>query len=272
MYAKKVVAHLDHLGTKVWEVAPTEAAPIWKECMKLSQILATEAPTSFRLNYARSAYKVRRYSTMSGEIVPPPSSPDSERPRPKRSSSLFTHLDAIPILSFPVEKFRTDILDGTFSEGNAVIRTLKRRKHRSGVRHEFLIIKAVSETSGEFWIRIDRAASTPSKFALTSMSSLFPAKDSVSHNARCLSANSPNNPQSFTQILIAQTELELINYAHTDAEYKMVIDFDKIDDSKYAPTLRHLVVILGVVQDVSPKYNPIKAGVIEGQQSSPRLT
>ena len=39
----------------------------------------------------------------------------------------------------------------------------------------------------------------------------------------------------------------------------MEIDFPKVDDVKYAPTLRHLMVILGVVQDVSPRYNPIKA-------------
>jgi len=37
-----------------------------------------------------------------------------------------------------------------------------------------------------------------------------------------------------------------------------VIEFEKIDDLKYAPTLYHLVGILAVVQDVSPKYNPIK--------------
>ena len=58
---------------------------------------------------------------------------------------------------------------------------------------------------------------------------------------------------------MARTELELINYAHTDAEYKAEIEFPKSDDLKRAPTLHHLVVILGVVQDVSPKYNPIKA-------------
>jgi len=39
----------------------------------------------------------------------------------------------------------------------------------------------------------------------------------------------------------------------------MEIDFPKVDDVKFAPTLHHLVVILGVVQEVSPKYNPIKA-------------
>ena len=178
MYAKKVAAHLDRLGNQVSEVAPAEAAPIWKECMKLSQILAAEAPNQFRLKYARSAYKLRRYSEMSGQIIPAPKS--SERPDPKRSSSLFVHLDVIPILPFSVEKFRSDIVDGTFTEGDALIRTLKRRKHRSGVRHEFLIIKAESEKTGEFWIRIDRAASTASMIALKSLSSLFPAKDSVS--------------------------------------------------------------------------------------------
>jgi hypothetical protein len=178
MYAKKVAAHLDRLGTQVWEVAPTEAAPIWKECMKLSQILAQDAPSPFRLKYARSAYKLRRCSEISGEIVPAPK--PSGRPQPKRSSSLFIHLDVIPILSFSAEKFCADIVNGTFAEGSAPIRTLKRRKHRAGVRHEFLIIKAESETAGEFWIRLDRAASTTSMMALRSLSSLFPAKDSVS--------------------------------------------------------------------------------------------
>jgi len=237
MYAKRVAGHLDRLGGRVWEVAPAQAAPIWKECMKLSQMLAAEAPNSFRLKYARSAYKLRRYSEMSGDIDPSPEASSSERPHPKRSSSLFIHLDVLPILSFPMEKFCSDILNGTFAEGNAVIRTLKRRQHRSGVRHEFLIIQAESDKAGEFWIRIDRAASTSSMLAFRSVSSLFPAKDSV---------------------LIAKTELELINYAHTDAEYKMEIDFPKVDDVKFAPTLHHLVVILGVVQEVSPKYNPIK--------------
>ena len=176
MCAKKVAAHLDRLGSQVWEVAPAEATSIWKEYMKLLQILAVEAPNPFRLKYARSAYKLRRYSEMSGEIIPSPKS--SERPNLKRPSSLFVHLDVMPILSFSVEKFRTDILGGTFTEGDALIRTLKRRKHRSGVRHEFLIIKAESEKTGEFWIRIDRAAA--SMIAPRSLSSLFPAKDSVS--------------------------------------------------------------------------------------------
>lgn len=179
MYAKKVAGHLDRLGNQVWEVAPGEAAPIWKECMKLSQILAEEAPNPFRLKYARSAYKLRKCNEISGQSVPSSPKP-SERPHPKRSSSLFIHLDAIPILSFPAEKFCSDIVDGSFTEGNALIRTLKRRKHRAGVRHEFLIIKAESDTAGEFWIRLDRAASTASMIALRSVSSMFPAKDSVS--------------------------------------------------------------------------------------------
>jgi hypothetical protein len=72
------------------------------------------------------------------------------------------------------------------------------------------------------------------------------------------------NPRRFIQVLIAKTELELINYAHTDAEYKMEIDFPKVDDVKFAPTLHHLVVILGVVQEVSPKYNPIKVSSTRG--------
>lgn len=167
---------MDKLADQVWKHAPAEAIPVWQECMHLFQTLAVEEPTPFRLKYARSAYKIRRYSEISGQAAK--DQPEG-RPLPKRSGSLFTHLDAIPILSFSVERFCSDIQEGTFSEGSAIIRVLKRRKARTGLKHEFLILKAISATSGEFWVRIDRAASQSGGFSLTSVSSLFPAKDSV---------------------------------------------------------------------------------------------
>lgn len=179
IYARKVAASVDKLADQVWKHAPAEAIPVWQECMRLFQTLAIEEPNPFRLKYARSAYKVRRYSDISS---PPVLDPSTGRAIPKRSGSLFIHLEAIPILTFSVEKFCQDIIEGTFAEGSAMIRVLKRRKARTGLKHEFLILKAISVTAGEFWVRIDRAASQSGGLSLMSVSSLFPAKDSV----RCL--------------------------------------------------------------------------------------
>lgn len=176
IYARKVATSIDKLADQVWKHAPAEAIPVWQECTRLFQSLAVEEPNLFRLKYARSAYKVRRYSEISTK---PAIDPSTGRAIPKRSGSLFIHLDAIPILTFSVEKFCQDIIEGTFAEGSAMIRVLKRRKARTGLKHEFLILKAISVTAGEFWVRIDRAASQSGGLSLMSVSSLFPAKDSV---------------------------------------------------------------------------------------------
>ncbi|KAF8318457.1 hypothetical protein DL93DRAFT_2225770 [Clavulina sp. PMI_390] len=251
MYARRVADSLENLSNLVWQHAPAEAIPIWQECMRLYQCLAIVEPTPFRLRYARSAYKVRRYSEISGLIkTTSPTNMESvtggpsrqlaaeeHRPAPpKRSSSLFVHLDVIPILTFSVPQFCKDITEGTFNEGSAVIRVLKRRKAQSGLRHEFLIIQCDSEKSGEFHIRIDRSASQSGGLSFGSLLSLFPAKDSIT---------------------IAKTEKQLIDYAHTDSIEKMIVTFPKNDNQRYGPRVKDLVAILSVIEKISPTYSLI---------------
>lgn len=167
------------------------------------------------------------------------------------------------VFTMPAEIFCAHLLGG-HKLANAAIDLIKRRKNHNGVQHEFLLMRARDAETGEFWIRIDRAAEL--RVTLYSVCSNFRAIDTVSWAV----LRDPRLLTVFFKVQFGKSENELIK-AGESAE-KSSVSFVSEDASEIRLDLRRIACLLNIIQAVSPHYSLIKVcnSNIETAQSSSR--
>lgn len=143
---------------------------------------------------------------------------------------------------------------------SARIDSLQRYEYAHSVRHQFIMIRAVHDKRGEFWVRIDRTRTSVDKILggkLRALSSFdVPAQDLV---RRCLILSySPCADLVFDhiQIKVSGSEGRLLSVnREQDVQCKSLVVFSPNGGMARVPTVRDVSDIMQVVQSVVPNYN-----------------